>query len=250
VPNLGTHVALAARWADGLGHDLPREWVAPYLLGATAPDMRAMTHGRREDTHFMGLDAQGMTAGVEGLFAAHPVLGNGSGVNEPTCAFLLGYCSHLVADQGWITSVFRPYFANARIFADFAEAKVLDRALQLEEERSQQEMVRASVARLQNAEMGVEVPFVDAATLKAWREWVVRFLDREFTWERLRFMSRRRQEDGDLALIGDVAERFLTSVPDGLAAITQRVPQSALNDYRTRSEEVFQAFGRGFLKCV
>lgn len=249
MPNLPAHVGLALDWAESLDHPVVRQSLGAYLLGATAPDSRAMTKAAREDTHYMGLDSLNMTAGVDGLFRAHPELQDAIRLPEPTVAFLLGYFAHLIADQGWITTVYRPFFGNSAVFSDAAEAKVLDRALQLEEDRRVESQIRGVIPHLAEAEAGVDITFMSAKTLSDWRAWAQAFLARDFSWERLRFVARRRQLDEHLDAAERATESFLGSVDESMSRLVQRVPPASVAAYRERAAACFLQVGREFLKC-
>lgn len=249
MPNLPAHVGLALDWAESLDQPVVRQSLGAYLLGATAPDSRAMTKAAREETHYMGLDSASMTAGVDGLLKAHPGLQDAARLPGPTVAFLLGYFAHLIADQGWITTVYRPFFGNSAVFSDAAEAKVLDRALQLEEDRRIERELHRVLPLLAEAEAGVELPLMSAETLRDWRAWAQTFLARDFSWERLRFVARRRQLDEHLDAAERATESFLSSVDAGMSRIAKRVPPASVAAYRERAGACFLQVGREFLKC-
>lgn len=249
MPNLPAHVGLALDWAELLDHPVVRRSLGAYLLGATAPDSRAMTKVAREDTHYMGLDSAGMTAGVDGLFKAHPELQDAARLPEPAVAFLLGYFAHLIADQSWITTVYRPFFGNSAVFSDAAEAKVLDRALQLEEDRRNEREIHRVLPLLAEAEAGVDITLLSAKTLHDWRAWAQSFLARDFSWERLRFLSRRRQLNEHLDAAEQATESFLGSVDESMSRLAQRVPPASVAAYRERAAACFLLVGREFLKC-
>ncbi|MBM3945902.1 MAG: hypothetical protein FJ315_00670 [SAR202 cluster bacterium] len=249
MPNLTAHVALAVSWGESLNHALVQRCIGAYVLGATTPDIRAMTRVPREETHFMHLESPDLTSGVAGLLQSHPHLRDATRLPEPTAAFLLGYFAHLVADQGWITTVYRPYFADRARFPDQAEAMVLDRALQLDEDRRADAAVRPLLASLADAEKGVDVPFLSPANVRDWRVWVQGFLARDFSWERLRSLSRRRQRDEHLDAAAQAAESFLASVDRSLERLTEQVPAHATDAYRQRSADAFLQVGREFFKC-
>ncbi|MBI4336471.1 MAG: zinc dependent phospholipase C family protein [Chloroflexi bacterium] len=231
MPNLTGHMALAEEALTELEAPLFRRYQGAYLLGSTAPDIRIITKWPREKTHFAPLVSTGLTAGVEGLFAAHPQLLGGSGLNEPSVAFLAGYISHLVADQAWIERLYRPFFANPEVFQDRIEANIMDRALQLELDCQGQERLRQVRDTLALAERGVQVGFLEPVLLQEWRHWVEQASFREFSWERLRFMARRQYPNSD-PVAQHLVEEFLTGVPEGLARIYRRLPDGCLAAFR------------------
>jgi len=235
VPNLPTHIDLARQAADRLGHPALAPYVGYFLLGSTSPDVRAMAHGRREDYHFAPLSFREVGAGIKGLFDAHPRLVTSSECNGPTRAFVAGYITHLVLDESWIVEIYRPYFGNPTVFHDEAYGKVMDRALQLELDRQSHGGVEAALPLLAQARNGVDVGFISRQTLGDWHRWVLEFVAREFTWDRLRFMAGRIAA-GD---VGHPAHRlageFLGSMPGSLDDLQRHVSNVDLAGFRERS---------------
>lgn len=250
MPNLHAHISLALRLAERLEEPLLERCRGAFLLGATAPDLRAMTRDSRDDTHFVSLDSTGLDDGVKGMYTAHPGLARACELPEATRAFLLGYISHLVADQAWVVSVYRPFFADPGLFPSRAEAKVLDRALQMEMDRRSSAEVEALLPALREAEVGVDVGFIDGQTLRAWRERVEGRLSGGFEWERLRAMARRRQEPEDLPAAERAAERFLGSVPSALAGLEAMVPWRHVEGFQAATISEAQRLSRRALTCA
>jgi hypothetical protein len=232
VPNPPVHAALAFELADRLGQPVVDRHVGALLLGATAPDIRAMLSVDREHTHFSALDSTAIDAGVEGLFSAHPRLAPLLELPEETQAFLLGYISHLVADQAWINTMYRPFFEDAVRFPDRTTANVMDRALQLEMDRQAAADVARALPLLDGAEAGIDVGFIEEVALKEWRERMETRFAEGFSWDRLRFMARRRQDPAEVPLAERVADEFLDSVSRGLEGLEAVVPWRRVEEYR------------------
>ncbi|MBI4233297.1 MAG: hypothetical protein HY686_02530 [Chloroflexi bacterium] len=234
MPNLSAHIALALEMADRLCHPAVERHRGAYVLGATAPDIRIITRWTREQTHFAPLDSEDMSAGVQGLFQAHPQLACAAQLGEATRAFVVGYVSHLVADQAWVVKLYRPFFGNGSVYQDHIQGNMMDRALQLEMDREGAPHLPEARLLLANAEDGVEVGFIDPPTLRAWREWVQQACERGFTWDRLRGFA-RRQPTQDHTAAQQFAEVFLQSVPEGLERIYQRVPLEQVVAFREKA---------------
>ena len=238
MPNLPTHISLALQAASRVGHSVIDRHLGCFLLGSTSPDIRIMTKWKRDQTHFAPLTFQHIGAGAQGLFLTHPDLGDSSKVSDPTKVFLCGYFTHLVSDETWIMEMYRPYFDGCHLFQDQVEANICDRALQLEMDRAawdelgDREQVRTS---LDGSESGVDIGFIDTETLGKWREWVTEFTTRDFTWERLRFATRRMYQDTPEAL--ETVEEFLQSVPDSLERIYDKIPEDRIAAYREKVVE-------------
>lgn len=238
MPNLPTHISLALQAASRVGHPVIDRHLGCFLLGSTSPDIRIMTKWKRDQTHFAPLNFEDVGAGAQGLFLTHPNLVDSSRISDPTKVFLSGYFTHLLSDETWIVEVYRPYFDGCHLFQDPVEANIFDRALQLEMDRAawdelgDREQVRAS---LDGSESGVDVGFIDAETLGKWREWVTEFTTRDFTWERLRFATRRMYQDAPEAQ--ETVDEFLRSVPDSLERIYDKIPEEYIAAYREKVVE-------------
>lgn len=251
MPNLLTHIHLAHRVQQRLEHPVLERYRSSFLLGCTTPDIRAMTRGDREATHFAPYDCAELRAGMQGMFKANAHLSRADRLPEATRAFLTGFICHLVADHGWVGRVYRPYFGDRKSIPDAAVAKVWDRALQLEmDRRAYEETAPEDYLSLAGAEDNVEIGFIDAPTLKAWREWVEWFCGRGFSWDRLRFLARRRQDPDHFDRAHQAADEFLESVPRGLTRIAQIVPPKAIERYQDVVVEEAVRCAQEYLACV
>ena len=128
MPNLPVHVELAYQTAKRINHPTLDTNVGLFLLGSTSPDIRIITRYNREKYHFTSLDFQKVGDGVEQMLNTHSDLAKPDMLNHSTQAFIAGYIAHLITDEIWIIDVFRPYFANKKIFSDDIFGKVMDRA--------------------------------------------------------------------------------------------------------------------------
>ena len=232
MPNLITHIDFARRAAYRLNLTTIDSYMGYFLLGSTAPDIRAITRRTREEYHFASLGFDSVGAGIDGLFAAHPHL---SECNGPTRAFVAGYITHLVLDEAWVVEMYRPYFGNRDVFEDEVHGNVIDRAFQLELDRLSQEAVANGVPLLAEATNSVDVGFIPKETLADWQEWVVEFIQRDFTWERLRFMARRVAAGDESHPAHQVADDFLKAIPVSLDRMFEQVTRDDLSRFRDRA---------------
>ena len=244
MPNLPAHIDLAYKAAQRLDHPALEADKGCFLLGSTAPDIRVITRGRREDYHFAPLEFESIGAGVEGLFSSHPNLLSHGKDDGPLRSFVAGYITHLIADEVWIVDMFRPHFGNPEVFEDEAVGQVMDRAMQLELDRQAWETLDGSPGLLDAGIEGIDVGFIPSETLEDWQKWVLDFVDRGFSWDRLRFMARRiaAGDEGHPAHL--VADEFLQGMPDSLDRLHQLVGRRDLADYKERTiEELGRAVG-------
>lgn len=230
MPNLPAHIGLARDAASRIASPAIAGNMGYFLLGSTAPDMRAITKRPREAYHFAPLDVQRVGDGARAMLESHPHL---AGLDGSRGAFVAGYISHIVLDECWITGVFRRAFGDAGAAPD-ARGLVLDRALQLELDR-RTNGVGKYLGVMGDAVMPLGLGFVSDEEVTQWRSWVVEFLELDFSWERLRFMARRiaRGDEGHPAHA--VADELLRSTPESLEAMFEVVSRDELEDFARRS---------------
>lgn len=246
MPNLPMHIYLCQEIATELDWGYVHDHSGAAYLGSTSPDIRAMTKWHRTRTHFSDLSVDRVGAGVEMMFQQNPDLaGSDNGLYPETKAFLLGYVSHIVADETWITMMFRPHFDPGNHVANTeVEAQMWDRALQLDMDRvvltengglSTHNDAIASIDTLPALE------FLQDELLDEWRGWVARLLGWDFTWERLKRAMNRMYRDNDEVQL--VVDGFLEQMPQSLERVYERVPHDLIDHYRQRvvQETIVQA---------
>ena len=234
MPNLPMHIFIAQQVAQELDWGFVHDNLGSCFLGSTTPDIRAMTKWDRELTHFAPLTLESVGTGTQRMFELYPELADRQNLNPATLAFVLGYVSHLTADEVWITTMFRPHFSRDNTVAGSEmEAQIWDRALQLDmDRRAHLEMDGLSVAgdAICEGEQVVEIEFIRAEVLAEWRQWVARFMGWEFDWQRLkRAMSRMYRDNDD---VQDMVDLFLSDMPQSLETVYEKVPRERVENYR------------------
>ena len=234
MPNLPMHIYLADEAARELDWGEIFDHAGSFFLGSTAPDIRAMRRWPRERTHFAPLSVEVVGTGTRTMFDTHPELIEHMGRSPATRAFVLGYISHLVADETWITTMFRPHFSAENQITDTeVEAHIWDRALQLDMDRQCRaatgDFHRADAALVCSDE-GVEVGFLTAEDLEEWRDWVRRFISWDFSWERLKRALNRMYRDNDD--VQQEVDRFLENMPYSLEYIYRKIPEEMIASYQ------------------
>ena len=237
MPNLPAHINLAMQTADVLGHPDVDAYLGYYLLGSTSPDIRVITRQSREKYHFTDLDFQHVGSGVQGMFSAHPELQNPDSLDGPTRAFMAGYITHLIADETYISELFRPYFGNQDVFEDATTGRLLDRALQLDLDREVWQQVEGLLKDVEFAPERVQVGFLELEALSKWRDWVFEVVTRGFTWERLRFMARRIAAGDGEHPVDELVDAFLDGLPHSLDQIYDIVPHEKVEGFKTGAVE-------------
>lgn len=249
MPNLPMHIYLADQVAQQLDWGSVYDNVGSFFLGSTAPDIRAMTKWPRERTHFAPLSVEDVGTGVRTMFQHHPHLADFGSLSKETRAFMLGYISHLVADELWITTVFRTHFEDKNMVTDNeVEAHIWDRALQLDMDRQSVPKMNGfqeAAEMMSCADEGVTVEFLDPEVLREWGTWVQRFMGWEFSWERLkRSLNRMYRDDDD---VQTAVDHFLAEMPRSLDRVYEKVPEEKIEAYRERAVEITLAQVREFI---
>lgn len=247
MPNLPTHIQLAISAADQMRHTDLDSNLGYFYLGSTSPDIRALTKRARSEYHFVELDFETIGTGVEAMFAAHPELMDAAEHDGPMRAFIAGYITHLIADESYIVKMFRPYFDKMGSFETEAMAKVWDRALQLDFDRTVWDEVMDSVKGVDADPANVHIEFLPQEDLEEWKEWVARVMSGGFSWERLRFMARRISAGDERHPAYTYAERFVQSVDESLDALYDHVPRSHVTQFRDEAVETIVASLRDYL---
>jgi hypothetical protein len=234
VPNLPMHIYIAHNAAKELDWGYVHDHLGSCFLGSTAPDIRAMTKWNRERTHFAPLSLETVGTGTRRMFELYPELADHRNLSPATRSFVLGYISHLTADEVWITTMYRPHFSKENSLAESEiEAQIWDRALQLDMDRQAHlEMDAFTQAGniICDGEQGVEVAFLEAEILGEWRQWVARFMGWNFDWERLKRALNRMYRDNDD--VQQLVDSFLENMPDSLEGVYAQVPRDKLDAYR------------------
>ena len=231
MPNLPTHIQLATSAASRISHPDIEGYKGYFCLGATAPDIRALTKRARSEYHFVELDFETIGTGVQTMFASYPELMNAAEHDGPTRAFMAGYITHLLADESYIVRMFRPYFGVDGVFEDKELAKVLDRAFQLDFDRRAWDDAREAISGAEVELGNVNVRFLPTDDLQQWNEWVHRVVEGGFSWERLRFMAGRIAAGDEEHPAYSHAESFLDSVDGWLATLYGSVPRSRVEEF-------------------
>mgnify|MGYP001441331235 CR=1 FL=1 len=253
MPNLIAHLGIARGAAERLSSPIINQNLGPFLLGSVSPDIRIITKNRRDDTHFVDLDFRYWGAGIKGLFDAHPTLADAKNLNDATKAFIIGYASHLLVDELWVLDFYRPYFGNRDFYPDALFGDVMDRALQLELDRRENEIIgdiRTLQTDISYADKGIKVAFIDEDTMVDWKTWIEGMLEWQFSWERLEFMSRRvasRHNEDAYSKVKIIVDDFLKSIDNSMGDIYRIIPSENIELYREKNIRQILNFAEEYL---
>lgn len=234
MPALGSHLASARQIAERLAHrdvDLDR---GAFYLGATAPDIRIITRGEREDTHFFTLDELAAQDSIARMLATHPRLANVAELDEVTRAFMAGYLTHLILDEHYIERMYREYFGVASALKGDQRADLLDRVLQYEMERREREQAEGMTAIREAIEASkglANVEFIDESKLREWREVAADMASHPPTWDRFaRVVRSHVRGQGE-----DAEAEVMASVPELLREVLGHVSEERVRRFNEES---------------
>jgi hypothetical protein len=154
------------------GEDLP---LGDLLLGGIAPDAWSVAGLSRQATHFWTLEDD--ASGAARMARAHATLADprrARGLTSGERAYLAGYVCHLVTDEQWTFTVYRPFFGRRSPFGASPEGMRTQRALQaaLEQDLRDERAVDLAVwlEAVAGADAPAVLPFLDGAAVERWRD--------------------------------------------------------------------------------
>ena len=249
MPNLPTHIHFSLTSTTLRDTFTTKSQTAAFILGSTTPDIRAITKKNRSIYHFVDLDFGGVGEGLENLMNKHGDLNKITAADPEMTAFMAGYASHLVLDETWITTVFRPNFGSGGKLSDFSsEANLVwDRALQLGLDQMYWETMKPFITDLKEYKYPGDIYFLKEEPVDEWNDWILRLLDAEFSWNRLGFMANRIAK-GDLShpVIG-IAEEFLSDPEVGFQEILQKLPKNTIDEFNEAAKKNIATLVGGFI---
>src|SRR3972149_9303381 len=216
MPPLPFHTATAKEAAARLRHRVLEGERGSLYLGSTAPDIRVITRWERERTHFFHLGNFEEQSGVAGLFDAYPRLARVPELGEKTAAFVAGYITHLVMDETWINTIYRPFFGERSALGGDLRANIMDRAVQFSldrEKRCDSALMAHVLPEVAHADLALDIDFIDQPTLHRWREVIMDIVDHPPDWERFRFIAGRHLREAGIES-AEAFEEFVRSLPD------------------------------------
>ena len=223
----------------------------PYLLGATTPDIRVLTRQDRYSTHFFDLNGSDHQDSVGNFLGEYGRLAEPENLNTETRAFVAGYVSHLVMDEQYITSVYRPYFAKHEALGGAIRANVMDRLLQfdLDSEYGDEPALKHAMAEALSCTVeGIDCGFVDHETLDRWRKVALDVSQRNMDWERMRSMISNHLRYAGLEE-GESLGGFLDSLPGLLDETIAYVTSAEIGGFVERSTSAARVAVERYLGC-
>jgi len=251
MPPLGLHTVVAKQVADALRHRLLDEERGSLYLGSTAPDIRVITRWERERTHFFHLGNFDEQSGVAGLFDAYPRLARVPELGEKTVAFVAGYITHLVMDETWINTIYRPFFGERSALGGDLRANIMDRAIQFSldrEKRCDSALMGHVLREVAHTDLALDIDFIDQPTLQRWREVIMDIVDHPPDWERFRFIAGRHLREAGIES-PEAFEEFVRSLPDLVEETVQYLTVERVQGFLEESLKHSRQAVKEYLEC-
>jgi hypothetical protein len=251
LPPLALHISIARSVAERLHSDLLDGQRGSLYLGSTAPDIRVITRWERERTHFFDLENFNEQNGVPSFFEEYPALAEVGSLEPTTATFVAGYTTHLVMDETWIQTVYRPYFGRESQLGGGLRANIMDRAIQFSldrERRGDKDLVLHVVEEVTRCDLSLDVGFIDYDTLRQWHGVVLDMIGTEPDWERFQRMAKRHLKDGEAE--SDEFEDLVRAVPDLVDETVRYLSPELIDTFMETALERSLATVKEYLRCA
>ena len=149
---------------------LVRDHWGDFLFGSIAPDSQHLANLRRHETHFFQYGAPPIQPPVNALLTAHPDLAAHQINDAGRLVFMAGYVGHLAVDEMWWNEFFYPNFSGEAT-GDWREYLFLAHALlAIIDERDYRSLTDDIYPVLQKSAPKLDLPFIKASAVEAWRD--------------------------------------------------------------------------------
>jgi Zinc dependent phospholipase C len=252
MPPLGIHTRIAKDMADRLGEQSLDSQRGNLYLGSTAPDIRVITKWERQRTHFFDVHNFDNQDSVPAFLEANPALAEAGTLDDRTRSFIAGYLSHLVADEIWIGTIYRPYFGERSPLGGSIRANVMDRALQFSMDadvRTNGDLMAHVVKAVAECDLDIDIGFLDAETLRRWHEVISEFVNSQPDWERFRLRARRHVEEAGHN-VDDAAEDLARSLPQLVDEALRYLSRERIDEAIGESLDASVRVARDYLRCA
>jgi len=252
MPPLGLHTVIAKEVAERLRHRVLEEERGNLYLGSTAPDIRVITRWERGRTHFFDLSNFDEQSGVAGLFEAHPRLREPGDLSVATTAFVAGYVTHLVMDELWINTIYRPFFGERSPLSGGVRANIMDRALQFSldrQKRIDRELMAHVLNEIARSDLALDIELIDGETLGRWKDVILDVVNHPPDWERFRHIASRHLRAAGIESPEQFQE-FVRSLPELVDETLRYLGEKRVREFMRRSLEESVGAVKEYLGCT
>jgi len=250
MPLIYYHLSIASEAAETLESPILLNNLECYLGGAISPDAHFVGHVSRLHTHFFDLEGDDGQSGPDLMFQQHPCFCDGSELEDRTRAFIVGYVSHLIVDDTWITDIYRPFFGKKSPLGGDTAANMLDRLLQYEadrRERLDKPRLAAIREKIKSWNADMDIGIVDNTALCNWRDFVWTTTVRDVNYSDLRLFTQAFLVSRERVTM-DQAELFLKDMPDKIDWVVKYVGEERIAAFRDKCINRSVEIAREYLK--
>ena len=236
MPNLPFHIDIAINLATKPHSSIGKVLLPKLVFGSTCPDIKAIIKYTRKQTHFSELNVEYVGQGVEHLFKQHPNLLQQAKINLNLKSFLIGYISHIISDEIWITEMyFRIFNRNDSNNENNMKMNIMDRAIQLDmDQKIFNQLKKNKIPQiLKNTHEQLELPFLTNKDLHEWELWLSQFLTNPFSWDRLFFFVKRMySKSTEEKKANEFVENLLANKKKFKVDLKKIIPDNKIRTYK------------------
>jgi hypothetical protein len=162
-----------------------------------------------------------------------------------------GYITHLVMDELWITTMYRPFFGERSPLSGDVRANIMDRALQFSLDR-QKRINRGLMAHVLNeiarSDLALDIELIDGEMLGRWKEIILDVVNHPPDWERFRYIASRHLRGAGIETPEQFQE-FMQSLPDLVDETLRYLGEKRVQKFMERSREESVRAVKEYLGC-
>ncbi|KKK83293.1 hypothetical protein LCGC14_2794850 [marine sediment metagenome] len=165
---------------------------------------------------------------------------------------LIGYVTHLVMDELWINTIYRPFFGERSPLGGDLRANIMDRAIQFSldrQKRIDRDLMAHVLDEVARSDLALEIDLIDAETLRRWKEVILDMVGRSPDWDRFGYIAGRHLREAGIESPEQFQE-FVRSLPDLVDETLRYLTEKRLRDFMDRSVEQGLEAVREYLRCA
>jgi len=162
-----------------------------------------------------------------------------------------GYVTHLVMDELWINTIYRPFFGVRSPLGGNLRANIMDRAIQFSldrQKRIDRELMAHVLDEVARSDLALEIDFIDGKTLHRWKEVILDVVNSSPDWERFRNIAGRHLRVAGIESPEQFKE-FLRSLPDLVDETLRYLTEERLREFMDLSVEHGVGAVKEYLEC-
>jgi hypothetical protein len=163
-----------------------------------------------------------------------------------------GYVTHLVVDELWINTIYRPFFGERSPLSGDVRANIMDRALQFSLDRQKRidgELMAHVLNEIARSDLAFEIELVDGETLGRWKDIILDVVNHPPDWERFRYTASRHLRAAGIESPEQFQE-FVRSLPDLVDETLRYLGEKRVRRFMESSREESEKAVKEYLGCA